>query len=145
VRRLTELADAVLDRRLAQNTTAPIALALSGGGDSMALLSLAQSWATRRGRRLLALTVDHGLHAASGTWTAFAGDAARRAGADWRALHWTDEKPKTGLPAAARTARHRLLANAAREAGARVILFGHTADDVAEGEVMRPADAPTLG
>jgi tRNA(Ile)-lysidine synthase len=40
--------------------------------------------------------------------------------------------------------RHRLIADAAREAGARVILLAHTADDIAEGEVMR-AEGSTLG
>ena len=111
----------------------------------MALLHLAGAWAARRGRRLVALTVDHGLNPASVEWTAAAGKAARDVGADWRALSWIGDKPNAGLPAAARAARHRLLANAAREAGATVILFAHTANDVAEGDLMRAQGTPTLG
>jgi tRNA(Ile)-lysidine synthase len=121
-----------------------LALALSGGGDSIALLRVAADWAAANGRRLLALTVDHGLSPESAAWTAFAEGAARDAGADWRGLSWAGPKPATGLPAAARMARHRLIAGAAREAGARVLLFAHTADDIAEGEVMR-AEGSTLG
>ncbi len=145
MRRLIDRAEAALDRRLNVASSAPIALALSGGGDSMALLHLAQGWARRRGRRLLALTVDHRLNPDSGAWTAFAGAAAKRIGAEWRALPWLGDKPQTGLPAAARAARHSLLSQAAREAGAATILFGHTADDVAENALMRAEGSPTLG
>lgn len=133
-----------LDARLEHQSDAPIALALSGGGDSMALLDLACAWAGTRGRRVLALTVDHGLSPDSAEWSRLAETAARTAGADWRGLTWTGPKPSNGLPAAAREARHRLLAEAAREAGARVILTGHTADDVAESRWMR-ARGSTLG
>jgi tRNA(Ile)-lysidine synthase len=121
-----------------------VALALSGGGDSVALLAVAADWARDHGRRLLALTVDHGLSPDSAGWTAFARDAARAAGADWRGLSWEGPKPAAGLPAAARAARHRLIAQAARESRARVVLFAHTAGDVAEGELMR-AEGSTLG
>ncbi|MFN3814846.1 tRNA lysidine(34) synthetase TilS [Brevundimonas sp.] len=122
----------------------PVALALSGGGDSMALLYLAADWCAGRGRRLLVLTVDHRLNPDSAAWTAFAGEAARSVGADWRGLCWDDPKPPTGLPAAAREARHALLAEAARAGGAHVILMAHTADDIAESDWMREQGA-TLG
>lgn len=92
----------------------------------------------------MALTVDHRLNPDSPRWTAFARDAALAERADWQGLAWEEPKPSTGLPAAARRARHALLANAARAAGARVILVGHTADDVAEGDWMR-AEGSTLG
>lgn len=135
----------ILDRRLDPGSSAPLALGLSGGGDSLALLLLVAPWARVHGRPLLALTVDHGLHPDSPRWTAFAGEAARRAGADWRALRWEGDKPAAGLPAAARAARHRLLALAAREAGASVLLLGHTLDDRREAALMRARDTPALG
>jgi tRNA(Ile)-lysidine synthase len=141
---LTARAFARLDARLTRDTECPVALALSGGGDSIALLRLATGWARLRGRRVLALTVDHRLSAQSEGWTAFAGDAVRAAGADWRGLSWDGDKPENGLTAAARAARHGLIAEAAREAGARVVLFAHTADDIAEADLMRAAGS-TLG
>lgn len=131
-----------LDARLLHDSAVPLALALSGGGDSVALLHLAADWAARRGRGILALTVDHGLDPSSALWTTFAETTARGLGADWQGLNWTGTKPETGLPAAARTARHALLAEAARAAGARVILMAHTADDVTEGDWMRGQGAP---
>lgn len=141
---LIESADAALDARLSPDADRPLALALSGGGDSMALLHIAADWCAQRGRRLLALTVDHRLNSGSAAWTAFAGETARAMGAQWRALTWDGPKPAAGLPAAARAARHALLADAARQAGARVILMGHTADDIAESDWMRKRGA-TLG
>nr|WP_314437656.1 tRNA lysidine(34) synthetase TilS [uncultured Brevundimonas sp.] len=133
-----------LDQRLSHQVDHPLALALSGGGDSIALLRLAADWAKTRGRRLLALTVDHGLQADSAAWTAFAAEAARAQGAQWVGLGWAGDKPATGVTAAARLARHRLIADAARQAGARVVLFAHNADDIAEADWMR-AQGSTLG
>ena len=125
------------DRWLNGPADAPIAVALSGGGDSLALLHLAKAWADHAGRRLVALTVDHGLNPASAGWTRFAAERAARLGVAHRTLVWTGAKPTTGLPAAARAARHALLADAARAEGAVVILMGHTADDLMEAEAMR--------
>lgn len=129
--------DRIFDRRLRKHVAAPLVVALSGGGDSLALLLAAKVWAGVNGRSLLALTVDHGLTPASPEWTAWCADTAARLGVGFRALSWRGDKPATGLPAAARAARHALLADAARDAGASVILMGHTADDLAEAAAMR--------
>jgi tRNA(Ile)-lysidine synthase len=134
---------AVLDRRLNTGAATPVAMAVSGGGDSVALALIAAEWARRHGRPLLILTVDHGLNPASPGWTEQCARLADRLGARFQPLAWTGEKPGTGLPAAARTARHRLLADAARAAGARAILMGHTADDLAEAAAMRAAGSTT--
>jgi tRNA(Ile)-lysidine synthase len=133
----------VLDRRLLPASSRPIVVALSGGGDSLALLLVANTWAKSKARRLLVLTVDHRLRAESAGWTANCAASARRLGLGFQPLAWTGDKPAAGLPAAARHARHALLADAAREAGARVILMGHTADDGLEARLMREAGSST--
>ena len=132
-----------LDRRLLRDHDRPLAVALSGGGDSVALTLLADAWARQAGRELLILTVDHCLRPESAQWTTACAEFAARLGRAFRRLAWDGEKPTTGLPAAARAARHRLLADAARAVGARVILMGHTADDVAEAAAMRASGSTT--
>lgn len=132
-----EQAGAILDARLEPRAGAPLAVAFSGGGDSMALLLAAAAWCRARSRPLLALTVDHGLRPESEAWAKACRLRAARLGVEHRTLTWEGGKPRTGLSAAAREARHRLLADAARRAGAAVILMGHTADDREEAAMMR--------
>lgn len=143
MRGLTEGFRAVLKRRLRPGATTPLAVGFSGGGDSLALLRLTLDWAASRGRPVLALSVDHGLNPASAGWTADALAKARALGAEARSLHWIGDKPQAGVQAAARAARHALLANAAREAGAHVLLLGHTADDRLEAARMRAEGSTT--
>jgi tRNA(Ile)-lysidine synthase len=140
---LEKAAGEVLDRRLRRDHPRPVAVALSGGGDSVALLLAAHDWAKTAGRKLVVLTVDHQLRPESAAWTETCAVMAQRLGLPFRALAWTGEKPATGLPAAARAARHALLADAARDARARVILLGHTADDVLEARLMRETGSTT--
>jgi tRNA(Ile)-lysidine synthase len=132
------------DRKLDRHSAATIAVAFSGGGDSLAALIATRAWARSAGRPVLAISVDHRLQPRSHDWMQFAEAVSHRLGVGFRALAWEDGKPAAGLPAAARAARHRLVAEAARTAGARVTVFGHTADDVLEGELMR-ADGSSLG
>jgi len=134
---------AILDRRLARESSRPLAVAFSGGGDSLALLLMTVTWARDAGRKVVALTVDHRLQASSADWTRACEATARGLGVGFRALAWEGVKPAAGLPAAARAARHALLAHAARQIGARVILIGHTEDDRREAGAMRAAGATT--
>ena len=135
---------AALARRLNPLSRRPLALAVSGGGDSAALLHMMARWAADAGRPLVVLTVDHRLQGASEAWSRHVHEQSAALGLPCRTLVWTGLKPAAGLPAAARQARHALLAEAAREVGAAVVLLGHTADDVMEGERMR-AEVSTLG
>jgi tRNA(Ile)-lysidine synthase len=116
-----------------------IVLAVSGGPDSIALMWLASRWrrGLARGPRLIAVTVDHGLRSEAAAEARDVKRLARILDLPHRTMRWTGAKPKTGLPAAARSARYRLLAQAARENGATHILTAHTRDDQAETLLMR--------
>ena len=116
-----------------------IVLAVSGGPDSIALMWLAARWrrTLARGPRLIAVTVDHGLRAEAKAEARDVKRLARALDLPHRTMRWTGAKPKTGLPAAARAARYRLLAQAARASGATHVLTAHTRDDQAETLLMR--------
>ena len=116
-----------------------IILAVSGGPDSVALMWLAARWrrALTRGPRLIAVTVDHGLRTQAAAEARGVKGLARNLDLPHRTMRWTGVKPKAGLPAAARAARYRLLAQAARACGASHIVTAHTRDDQAETLLMR--------
>ena len=114
-------------------------LAISGGPDSVALMWLMARWrrSLSRGPRLIAVTVDHGLRPEAAHEARDVKKLARELDLPHRTLRWTGEKPRTGVAAAAREARYRLLAQAARAAGASHIVTAHTRDDQAETLLMR--------
>jgi tRNA(Ile)-lysidine synthase len=127
-------------RLLADWKAAPaIVLAVSGGPDSVALMWLAARWrrGLSRGPRLVAVTVDHGLRAEAAREARDVKRLARTLDLEHRTMRWSGAKPNTGLPAAARAARYKLLAQAARHAGATHVLTAHTSDDQAETLLMR--------
>ncbi|WP_407115031.1 tRNA lysidine(34) synthetase TilS [Bradyrhizobium sp. LMG 9283] len=116
-----------------------LVLAVSGGPDSVALMWLAARWqrSLARGPQLTVVTVDHGLRPEAAREAREVKRLAAELGLPHRTLRWRGAKPKTGLPAAAREARYRLLAEAARAAGASHVLTAHTRDDQAETLLMR--------
>lgn len=116
-----------------------LVLAVSGGPDSVALMWLAARWrkALKKGPRLVAVTVDHGLRKEAAREARDVKQLAAALEIEHRTLRWRGDKPKTGLPSAARDARYRLLARAAKSCGASHILTAHTRDDQAETVVMR--------
>ncbi len=105
----------------------------SGGPDSLALTLLA---ADAFPGRVHALIVDHGLRPESAADVAQtkAWLVPRHVPAD--ILVWEGEKPTSGLQAAARTARYRLMTEACKRLGGRLLLLAHHLDDQAETFLM---------
>jgi tRNA(Ile)-lysidine synthase len=119
---------------LGDAATQPLGLAVSGGGDSMAMLQLAH----RAGLALRVATVDHGLRAESAAEAAQVARVCAGLGVPHQTLRWQGWDGKGNLQDQARRARRALLADWARAHGLAVAL-AHTRDDVAETFLMRLA------
>ena len=97
---------AELDRLLLAKKPATLGVAVSGGGDSTALLFLAVRWARARGYAITAATIDHGLRADSAAEAAAVAALCARLGVAHETLRTGNLREAGGnLSAAARDAR----------------------------------------
>jgi tRNA(Ile)-lysidine synthase len=119
---------------LAAAPAGPVGIAVSGGGDSVALLALA---AAQGGRRLAAVSVDHGLRPEAEAEAELAGQLAAGLGIPHRVLRWTGWDGRGNLQAEARRARRRLIGDWAAAAGIGAVALGHSRDDQAETVLLR--------
>lgn len=115
------------------------AVAVSGGGDSMALLASLLEARRRQAvsLRLQVLTVDHKLRPESAGETAVVARFCAQHDADHTILTWTGDKPSSRIAERARVIRRDLLLAECRKQGIPQLLLAHTMDDVAETLLMR--------
>ncbi len=137
-----------------------IALTVSGGADSLALLHLIARWKKNieasdseahqkmrhpKGRHSVAdlkihvLSVDHGLRPQAQEECAFVMDEAQKRGFLGQVLRWEGEKPRSGIQEAARKARYELFAAYCARHTIPILLTAHQLEDQAETFLMRLA------
>jgi tRNA(Ile)-lysidine synthase len=109
-----------------------IALAVSGGVDSVAMLH----WFAATGLPGVALTVNHGLRPGAAAEASAVKKMSALLGIKHETLLWTGEKPSVGIEAAARKARYDLMLDYCRSHGVGVLLTAHQADDQIETFLM---------
>ncbi|MEH6519681.1 tRNA lysidine(34) synthetase TilS [Sulfitobacter sp.] len=131
--------EAAVETALGAPVPKRLGVAVSGGGDSLALLYLLNDIYTGAGGVLQAITVDHGLRAGSGAEAEMVADQCAKLGISHQILRWQGWDKTGNLQDEARRARYGLMADWARAEGLDAIALGHTADDQAETVLMRLA------
>lgn len=118
-----------------------IALAVSGGSDSTALMVLAAQWLklAEKPPKVTVLTVDHGLRPESAEEARAVSTWARELGFEAHMLQWEGRKPASGIQAAAREVRYRLMSKWCRDNDVKLLVTAHTIEDQAETVMMRLA------
>lgn len=114
-----------------------IAIACSGGLDSMALLQLAHAWAAGKGIALHAFHVHHGLSPNADAWLAHCREACAALGIAFDSRHVEVVKGKDGTEAAARKLRYRALGEMCVAHGVPLLLTAHHLDDQAETVLLQ--------
>lgn len=114
----------------------PLAIAVSGGSDSMAVLDLLIK-ANAQNRKLYCFTVDHQLREEAKLEAQFVADFCAGHQITHQTLVWNGDKPSTGIQTAARWARYQLLNQACQDVGAIGLVTAHNLDDQFETVFMR--------
>ena len=105
---------------------------VSGGVDSVALLH----WLNEIGADIVCLHVNHGLRTAADTESEYVRDLCKKLNVPCHIFRWTGEKPDSGLEAAARSARYKMMTDFCRDNGIEYLLTAHQADDQIETFLM---------
>ncbi|MBV8060129.1 MAG: tRNA lysidine(34) synthetase TilS [Alphaproteobacteria bacterium] len=116
---------------------AKLAVAVSGGPDSMALAACLQCWCQTHNISLQAFIVDHRLRSESTTEAMTVHKRLSALGIQANILTWQHDRVEKRLHETARQARYRLLTDACNTSGIQHLFIAHHADDQAETVLMR--------
>ncbi|MEH6727819.1 MAG: tRNA lysidine(34) synthetase TilS [Hyphomicrobiales bacterium] len=117
----------------------PVAIAVSGGGDSMVLLASVLQLRQQEtlDTPVFVLTVDHDMRRESAGEAASVAGFCAQFGVTHSVLMWRGVKPSTAVAERGRMMRRDLLLAECRARGVRQLLLAHTMDDVCETLLMR--------
>ena len=116
-----------------------IAVAVSGGADSLCLTFFLHGWALKNAIKLYAFTVDHDLRSESASEACYVHDLLTDKGIVHETLFWAGEKPTVGIEEKARDARYNLLLKACKEKKIHYLCLAHHQNDQSETFLMRLA------
>lgn len=114
-----------------------IGVAVSGGGDSLALLYLVNKWAKNHSAVVCVVTVDHGLRVEAKDEALKVKETCSQLGVSHDILNWTAWNRKGNLQSVSRNARYSLISEWALSNNVDVVALGHTQDDIIETFLMR--------
>lgn len=114
-----------------------VAVGVSGGADSLALVYRLNEYGQKNGIKVVALTVDHQLREESSREAEYVAGLMKKEGIEHHILVWDGDKPQTGIEEAARQARYDLIGQYCREHGIRILAMGHHQQDQAETFLLR--------
>lgn len=117
---------------------APLAVALSGGADSVALALIAAEYCAQTKRSLYFFHIHHGLMAQADAWVAHLHKFSQDLNIPLQVRHvQVDLAAGLGMEGAARDARYLALARLCHEHGVAALLLAHHRQDQAETVLLR--------
>lgn len=144
--------DRFIDKYFKEGRGSPpkkIAIAVSGGSDSIALLLLTTAWAKNNNRliendyekrskvEIVVFSVDHQLRAESSKEIEFVAEIAKELGLEFKAFKWKHEGVKSSVQEKARTARYDMMTDYCHQLGINTLMTAHHYDDYLENYIIR--------
>jgi tRNA(Ile)-lysidine synthase len=136
---IDQVVGAQISALIGEDSITGLGVAVSGGGDSLALMLLAADWARGRNTAFRIVTVDHGLRPEAADEARCVARIAGGRGLAHDTVTWTGWDGRGNLQDRAREARFDLIAQWAQRHRLSHVALGHTADDQAETLLMRLA------
>ena len=119
------------------NTRDKLAVAVSGGPDSLSLAFLARCFSLKHNIEVKYFIVDHKLRKESSSEAKIVNKVLKKKGIICKILKWNGKKPTSNIQSIARTKRYSLLIKACKKFKINNILLGHHLDDLFENFLLR--------